>query len=130
MKAGKLAVIVLLLSSCLLASGNVYIFNNSGSMVNVSVKESAGIRKQTVNMNGGSEQNFTVGAGKVGAFRFVHISTLTVATLVDVHTKLQKLILWMDNKSCLLISWGDLGLLGMTSAQLSGNTSTRTLVQH
>ncbi len=47
MKTGKLAVIVLLLSSCLLASGTVYINNNSGSMVNVSVKESAGIPKQT-----------------------------------------------------------------------------------
>jgi len=86
MKTGKLAVIVLLLSSCLLASGNVYINNNSGSTVKVSVKESAGIPKQTVSMNGGSDHNFTVGAGKMGAFKFVHISTLTVATLVYVHT--------------------------------------------
>jgi hypothetical protein len=127
MKTGKLAVIVLLLSNCLLASGNVYINNNSGSIVNVSVKESAGIPKQTVSMNGGSDHNFTVGAGKVGAFKFVHISTLTVATLVYVHTGIAKA---MDNKSCLLIRWGDPELLGMTSAQLSGNTSTRSLVQH
>jgi len=112
MKTGKLAVIVLLLSSCLLASGNVYIDNNSGSTVKVSVKESAGIPKQTVSMNGGSDHNFTVGAGKVGAFKFVHISTLTVATLVYVHTGIAKANLVDGRQVMLADQLGGPGVVG------------------
>jgi hypothetical protein len=112
MKTGKLVVIVLLLSSCLLASGNVYIFNNSGSTVKVSVKESAGIHKQTVSMNGGSEHNFTVGAGKVGAFKFVHVSTLTVATLVYVHTGIANADLADGQPVMLADQFGGPGVVG------------------
>ncbi|CAK9195804.1 unnamed protein product [Sphagnum troendelagicum] len=74
MKTEKLAVIVLLLSSCLLASGNV----------------------------------------------FVHISTLTVATLVDVHTRIAKANLADGQQVMLADQLGGPGVVGYDFSTVIG----------
>jgi hypothetical protein len=63
-------------------------------------------------MNGGSEHNFTVGAGKVGAFKFVHVSTLTVATLVYVHTGIANADLTDGQHIMLADQFGGPGVVG------------------
>ncbi len=95
--------------------------NNSDmyTIVNVSVKESAGIPK-TVSMNEGSDHNFAVGAGKVGAFKFVHISTLTVAILVYVHTGIAKANLADGQQVMLADQLGGPGVVGYDLSTVVG----------
>jgi hypothetical protein len=71
-------------------------------------------------MNGGSDHNFTAGGGKVGAFRFVHISTLTVATLADVHTGIAKANLVDGQQVMLADQLGGPGVVGYDFSTVIG----------
>ncbi|KAJ7551422.1 hypothetical protein O6H91_06G014800 [Diphasiastrum complanatum] len=82
MKVAVVFLLALLLSTCLLASAEVYVFNNSGSDVKVSVKKGRGVAHQVVHMVGGSDHYFKLRTGASGKFTFKHTGTATV-TLRD-----------------------------------------------
>lgn len=82
MKTGLCVLLVLVLlmsSSCsLLTNADVYILNNSAYQVKISVKKTEVIPKQQVTLEAGADHNFTVGAGNIGTFKFIHTAPISV----------------------------------------------------
>ncbi len=114
-----LLIVVLLLSSWLLAtSANVYITSRCEGAVKVLVKKSPGIPKQMAILGGSLQHNFTVGAGKVGTFTFVHTSFLTEDNFTYVHKGIARVNLTDGREVILMDQFMGPGIVGLDFSQL------------
>ncbi|CAK9222380.1 unnamed protein product [Sphagnum troendelagicum] len=114
-----LLMVVLLLSSWLLAtSANVYIISHCGGAVKVSVKKNPGIPKQMAMLGGNVQHNFTVGAGKIGTFTFVHTSFLAGDNFTYVHKGIARVNLTDGQEVILMDQFMGPGIVGLDFSQL------------